>query len=127
MTYGALMPEDAKPVSIAAAAANPAALLSGQHAFRGRITEVCQQQGCWMVLEDKGQFARVFMHDHAFSVPKRAVGEATVYGGLSQHPLSAEQTEHLRSEGGKKIAASEWRIDAISVRIAPATKAGGRD
>ncbi|MEO8673497.1 MAG: DUF4920 domain-containing protein [Tahibacter sp.] len=127
LTYGALMPQDAKPVSIAVAAASPAALLSAPHAFSGRITEVCQQQGCWMVLEDEGQIARVFMHEHSFSVPKQATGVAVVYGTLTEHTMTNEQAEHLRSEGGKNVAQHELRIDALSVRIASTKKAGGSD
>ena len=56
--YGTPLPATAAvPVAEAVAAFD-------QHAgkpqrYSGRITEVCQAEGCWLVLEDNGQTARV--------------------------------------------------------------------
>lgn len=87
-------------------------------AFSGRITEVCQKEGCWMMLEDDGQVARVMMHDHAFTIPKDATGRAEVQGVLSVKELSKEAAEHLAEDGNGVVPASrELRIDATGVRI----------
>ena len=116
-TYGAPMPEAVKAVSIADVAADPAQAGDAPRAFSGRITDVCQMQGCWMVLEHQGAFARVVMHDHAFSVPKDAKGDAVVYGTLRVKTLSEAEVEHLSKEGRTPASKTELTIDATSVRI----------
>ncbi len=117
--YGAKLPETLPAtVSLDSVVAKPEALLGKAGAFSGRITQVCQKQGCWLVLgADNGEFARVFMHDHAFSVPKDAAGEAIVYGTLGEKTLSAEEAEHLKKDGAKATATRELQIDATSVVI----------
>lgn len=90
--------------------------------FSGRITEVCQAKGCWMMLEDNGQAARVMFGDHAFYLPKDTRGSAVVHGVLERKELTPEQVEHLSSDSGKGIAAQpvEYRIVADGVQVAGA-------
>jgi hypothetical protein len=116
-TYGEAMPGGVKAVSIADIAADPGKAGEGPQAFSGRITDVCQAQGCWMVLEHQGAFARVVMHDHAFSVPKDAKGDAVVYGTLKVKTLSDAEVEHLSKEGRTPASKTELTIDATSVHI----------
>ena len=117
--YGARLPAGApNAVAIDIAAANPGAHSGQFAAFSGRITEVCQKMGCWVVLAgENGQLARVTMHDHAFGVPKDTHGPAVVYGTLSEYAPTEEEIEHLRKDGAKKPGAGELRIDALSVLI----------
>ena len=116
-TYGEVLPEaTAVPISVAAADAD--AYAGKANRFSGRITEVCQKEGCWMMLEDNGEVARVMMHDHAFMVPKDATGRAEVHGMLSVKELSKEAAEHLAEDGNGIVPPSrELRIDATGVRI----------
>lgn len=88
--------------------------------FSGRITEVCQAKGCWLMLEDNGQAARVMFGDHAFYIPKDTAGTAVVHGVLTRKQLTPEQVEHLSSDSGKGIAAEpvEYRITADGIEIA---------
>lgn len=87
-------------------------------AFSGRITEVCQKMGCWVVLtSEQGKIVRVNMHEHAFGVPKNASGPAIVYGTLSKKTPSAEEIEHLKKEGASAPQSAELQIDAVSVII----------
>ena len=117
--YGAALPEPTPaPVGIDTIAAKPEPLLGKSGAFSGRIAQVCQKQGCWMVLAgERGEYARVFMHEHSFSVPKDASGEAVVYGTLSESKVTAEEVAHLKKDGAAAPAARELRIDATSVLI----------
>lgn len=117
--YGAKLAQPAPaPVGIDAVAAKPDAALGRAGAFSGRITQVCQKQGCWLVLTgDSGEFARVFMHDHTFSVPKDARGEAVVYGTLGEKKLTAEEVAHLKKDGAAAPAERELQIEATSVLI----------
>jgi len=117
--YGAALP-DPMPVAIDidAAAANIAAHTGTTAAFSGRITQVCQKKGCWIVLAgENGGLARVFMHDHSFSVPTHSSGAAVVYGTLSEKQLSTAEIEHLKEDGAQTPAQRELQIDAQSVLI----------
>ena len=118
-TYGAPIAEDAAVVPISVAAADTDAYAGDAHRFSGRITEVCQKEGCWMMLEDNGEAARVMMKDHAFLVPKDARGNAEVYGVLSVKELTQEAAEHLAEDSGKDVqpVLRELRIVATGVRI----------
>jgi hypothetical protein len=117
--YGAPLPKSLPAaIDIDVAAANVAKHAGKPAAYSGRITQVCQKMGCWLVLTgENGELARVSMHDHAFGVPKDSSGAATVYGTLSEKTLSAEEIEHLKKDGASAPAAHELQIDALSVLI----------
>ena len=83
----------------------------------GRITEVCQKQGCWLVLADGVEFARVRMADHAFGVPGDASGRAQVFGTLSEVEVPPAEAEHLREDGASPPPPREYRIEATSVLL----------
>ena len=87
--------------------------------FSGRIAEVCQTKGCWMMLEDDGRAARVMFGNHAFFLPKDQAGTAVVHGVLERKELSPEQVEHFTGDSGAGIAAEpvEYRIVADGVRV----------
>ena len=87
--------------------------------FSGRITEVCQAKGCWMMLEDDGVVARVMFGSHDFYIPKDTTGSAVVHGVLTRKTLTPAQVEHLSSDSGKGIAAEpvEYRITATGIEI----------
>jgi hypothetical protein len=116
--FGAPMPEgpaSALSVSLAQSDAPPSA---EPQKFRGRITEVCQKKGCWLMLEDDGKVARVMMKDHSFAVPRDARGEAVVFGTLRAIELDPAEAKHLAEDAGsdQPLASSEYRIEALSVQ-----------
>ena len=87
--------------------------------FTGRITEVCQMKGCWMVLEHEGQSARVMFGEDDFFIPKDSSGSAVVHGTLSRKELTPAQVAHMKADGkGGEVAAVEYRILADGVRLA---------
>lgn len=96
----------------------------GRQKFSGRIVEVCQNKGCWVVLEDQGESVRVMMHDHTFDVPKDSSGPAVVYGQLARKELSDDHRQHLQDEStrGIEVAKVEYRIDAFAVQIGGAAE-----
>jgi hypothetical protein len=115
--YGEPMPAG-DAVAIAVAAADPAAHAGKPQRFTGRITQVCQKQGCWVVLEQDGQSARVMAKDHGFAVPKDATGDAIAYGVLELEPITEEHARHLVEEDGAKAPAPrELRIVATAIEI----------
>lgn len=115
--YGEPLPETAAiPVSEAVAAFDQHAGKSRR--YSGRIANVCQAEGCWMVLEDNGQTARVMFKDHAFLIPKDSSGRAEVVGVLSRKELTSEQVEHMREDGkGLAVSPVEYRILAEGAEI----------
>ena len=117
-SYGEAMPAG-DTVGIAAAAADPAAHAGKPQRFSGRITQVCQKQGCWVVLEQDGASARVMAKDHGFAVPMDASGTAVAYGVLQEEPISEEHARHLvEDDGAAAPAARELRIIATAISIA---------
>lgn len=117
--YGVALPEG-EATTIDAAAARVADFSGKPALFSGRITEVCQKEGCWLVIENNGQAARVMVKDHAFAVPKDASGRVVVYGVLSEKLLSDEAAAHLAEDAGRAqpVAKRELRITATAVSIA---------
>ncbi|GAB2491454.1 DUF4920 domain-containing protein [Arenimonas alkanexedens] len=115
--YGERMPVG-EAVSIAAAAADPAAHANAPAKFSGRITQVCQKKGCWVVLEDEGSSARVMAKDHGFEVPKDASGRAIAFGQMELEPITEEHARHLvEDDGAAPPAERELRIVATAIEI----------
>lgn len=85
--------------------------------FSGRITQVCQKKGCWMILENDGQFARVDFNNHAFFIPMDSTGPAEVYGVLTLKTLSDAKRQHLADDGADALPEQVWELVATSVKI----------
>ncbi len=116
-TYGAAMPKG-KAVDIAVAVQNLKAYASKPAKFKGRITQVCQMQGCWLMIESKGTAARIKTND-LFFVPKDSKGEVIVFGEIKQVEMKPEMAKHLAEDAGKPVvvANNEIQINAASVTI----------
>lgn len=116
-SFGDKMPDGVATDIGAAVSAPDAGERTGK--FVGRITQVCQKEGCWLVIESDGKAARVRTKDHAFVVPKDSKGTATVFGVLSPIEMSAKEAKHLSDDaGGKEVAPREWQIVASAIEIA---------
>ena len=105
--YGKPLPAT-RAVPVAEAVAGFDKLAGTAQRYSGRITQVCQAEGCWMVLEDNGQTARVMFKDHAFLIPK---------------DLTPEQVEHLKEDAkGLAVSPVEYRIlaEGVEIEAAPA-------
>src|SRR5262245_11943888 len=79
--------------------------------WSGRVTQVCQRQGCWFMIEDEGLAARVMIKDYAFVVPKDSQGRAVVFGRLFRQKLSLDDARHYAEDAGAPLpqtADSEW-------------------
>jgi hypothetical protein len=117
-TFGAAMPEgEARP--LAAALADPSSIGEPARKFSGRVVDVCQNKGCWMMLEQDGVAARVMVHEHSFELPRDASGQAIVYGVLSEKELTENAAAHLADDSASKqpVARREYRINAYSVSL----------
>lgn len=118
--YGENMPKG-KAVDISVASKNLAAYANKPAKFKGRITQVCQMEGCWLMIESNAQAARIKTKGHAFVIPKDSKGEAIVFGELKRVELKPEVAKHLAEDAGtsasEAIATSELQIIASSISI----------
>lgn len=89
----------------------------------GEVEAVCQKKGCWMVVKDGPESARVLMKDHAFAVPMDSRGKkVTVEGTLATRTFTEKQVKHLEKDGGgdpEKVAGerTEHVLTATGIRI----------
>lgn len=123
--YGAKMPATptATPLAVALSQFSPSA--AQPQKLSGRIGQVCQAKGCWMMLTDGDAAVRVKFAEHAFAIPKDSQGEAVAFGKLEQIEMSTAQAQHMAEDAGEssaKISApqKEYRMMATSVQIAKA-------
>lgn len=81
--------------------ADPAAFAGKTVRVEGRVADVCQKAGCWMVLTEDEKMIRVTMKDHKFAVAKDGAGRtASVEGLLVEKKRDAKDVEHFASEAG---------------------------
>ena len=69
----------------------------------GKISEVCQEMGCWMTIDKgDGTTMRVRMKGHSFFVPKDCAGKtAVIEGTVKSKKVSVEQLKHYAEDAGK--------------------------
>jgi hypothetical protein len=75
--------------------------------FEGKVSEVCQKEGCWLVLsnDNGGDQLMVRMKDHSFKVPKDLYGKRVIVNGnLKKKTQSVEEQKHLMEDRGASQA-----------------------
>ena len=88
----------------------------------GTITKVCQKKGCWLILTDGEQFARVTFKGYKIFVPTdTGTQPSTILGVLSETKLTASAAKHYASDAGESTALvgarREYSIVAEAIRI----------
>jgi hypothetical protein len=74
---------------------------------KGKITEVCQVMGCWIMLTDgKGSMMRIQMPEGKVAFPKDAAGRSAVAEGtLAKYDLTKEEAiataKHEAEDAGR--------------------------
>ncbi|MDG1478913.1 MAG: DUF4920 domain-containing protein [Myxococcota bacterium] len=77
----------------------PAKYVDQNVLVEGRVTDVCQKAGCWMVITDDTTTMRVLMKDHGFAVDKGGTGATCrIEGTLVAKEIDPEFVAHLESE-----------------------------
>ena len=84
-------------------------------ALQGKVADVCQMKGCWMVLTDGTLSVRTTFKDYGFFVPKDLAGRAVVAEGVLTRKTVDEATRrHYAEDAGQsaeQIAAIRGPID----------------
>ena len=102
-------PSESAPPLTVTQAMQPANM--GRHInVRGKVVEVCQEEGCWMVITDGSKKLRMTFKDESFTVPMNLHGEVLVQGVISD--------EIYEEDAAKSVAESidypKATIDAMS-------------
>jgi hypothetical protein len=121
--YGAAMPAGTA-TAIGTALTESEAYAGKAQKFSGRVTKVCQAKGCWMVLADGENHARVMFGKDDFFIPTDTSGDAVVYGTLSTKTMSEKMAKHLADDAGQDSSkiegdTQEYQIMATSVMLFP--------
>ena len=104
--FGAAPSLPGPPLAVTQLMADPEPHLGKQVKCEGTVARVCQNAGCWLELQAEAgkQGLRVPMANHAFFIPKDAVGQrAVVEGSLQRQELPDGQRAHYQSEGMQAV------------------------
>jgi uncharacterized protein YdeI (BOF family) len=72
--------------------------------IKGTIKDVCQREGCWLVLTDGTREMRVSMKDHKFTVPKDSGNKTVIVEGvIEKQSISEEMARHYAEESAGKV------------------------
>ena len=110
-------------VSIADLAAKPDAYVGKSFQVKGKITEVCQVMGCWVMLTDgKGSMMRVQMEEGKVAFPKDAAGRTAVAEGkLAKYDLTKEEAvamaKHAAEDAGRPFNADAVKAPFVYYQI----------
>lgn len=124
LALGSQMPQG-KAISLSAAISN---LEQGEQLLKiqGKVTEVCQAKGCWMILvdeKDSSLYARITFKDYGFFVPvETSMQRSQIFGELSEHSLTKERAQHYAEDAGKDPSTiveeiTEYTIVAHAVQL----------
>ena len=73
--------------------------------LKGKVTEVCQAEGCWIKIQSPDGNMMVKMKDHKFTVPVILNGKNIVIEGFAESKLTTlEQLRHFAEDAGKSKA-----------------------
>jgi len=115
LVRGEPLPTGRAPVKLSSVLAHPE---DGRAVLvEGVVRRACTRMGCWMELvpAEGGAGVRVTFKDHGFFVPTDSEGaRARVQGTLRVTQLSAEQAEHLRSEGASVAAGTGREVSIVA-------------
>lgn len=90
---------DSPAVSLSTLLADAASRTDQVVNVEGKVSEVCQKAGCWMVVSEGEQHMRIRMKDHGFSVDKAGAGKVCqVQGTLVARDIDPSEVAHFASE-----------------------------
>jgi len=99
-----------KPVALATLLAHSQDYVGKTVQVKGKVTEVCQEMGCWLDLVDGGQKIRIKVNDGELEFPKDSVGKTAIAEGTFNEltrEQAVAQAEDEAKDSGKKFDASK--------------------
>jgi hypothetical protein len=97
-----------KALSLQQALQQPAKYQNQKVLLEGKISDVCQMKGCWLMLSDGERAIRIKFEGYSFFVPKDSRGKnVRAEGRLIQETLSEDMARHYAAEQSAKSDLSE--------------------
>jgi hypothetical protein len=97
-----------KTLSLQEALLQPAKYQNQKVLLEGKISDVCQMKGCWLMLSDGERAIRIKFEGYSFFVPKDSRGKkARAEGRLIQETLPEDLARHYAEEQSTKTDLSE--------------------
>ena len=88
-----------KALSLQEALQQPTRFKNQKVLLEGRISDVCQMKGCWLMLSDGQRAIRIKFEGYSFFVPKDSRGKKVrAEGRLIQETLSEDMARHYAAE-----------------------------
>lgn len=102
----------------------PARFIGRTVQVKGKVTEVCQMMGCWMMLTDTatGAAVRIKVKDSDIVFPKESVGKTAIAEGtFTETKLTRDQAveraKHEAEENGRKFDPSTIKGPVTSYQV----------
>jgi hypothetical protein len=109
---------DAKTVALAEAISNVEKYDGKTIKVEGRITDVCQEKGCWLVVTDGERAMRVKFKDYGFFVPKDSGGKNVILEGLVEKKTISEMAaQHYAKESRGKVDPSTIKGPQVVIQM----------
>ena len=121
--YGNKIPDTGAVITLKSAIENMSTAQNQLQKISGTVTKVCRKKGCWMILTDNNNHARITFKNYEFFVPSTTGRvNAIVYGELSETQLSEKLAKHYAKDEGKsgnniKGSSKEYSIVASGVYL----------
>ena len=88
-----------KALSLQEALQQPTKFENQKVLLEGKINDVCQMKGCWLMLSDGQRAIRIKFEGYSFFVPKDSRGKKVrAEGRLIQETLSEDMARHYAAE-----------------------------
>jgi hypothetical protein len=105
-----------KPIASADFLADPSKFEGQTVMIEGRVADVCQKAGCWLVLAEGDKSIRIRTKAHRFFVAKDSTGKmARIEGLVKSHKVDAKQVAHYESESQKGAVVPEKQANSETV------------
>lgn len=121
--FGSEFPDDAQYFALGYLIRNSNVFEGQEVATRGNIKQVCQKKGCFFILTDGENEARVTFEDYDFFIPTNSAGkEVRLIGTFDVKELSEDKAKHYAEDADEdpdKVEGQqvEHQIEASTVKI----------
>ena len=98
-----------EPATVESVLANPDPYVGKTVQVKGKVSEVCQMMGCWMMLTDaSGKGIRVKVNDGEIVFPKDSIGKVAIAEGTFKKIVQSREqavaaARHIAEEQGRKF------------------------
>jgi len=121
--YGSEFEESQQPLTLETLFAQSDSYKNQKVVARGQIKQVCQKKGCFFILADGENEARITFKDYSFFIPTNSAGKKVVLKGIfNVKELSEQKAKHYAKDAGEdpekvKGSQEEYSLVATSVKI----------